>query len=546
MGRAERENERVALDDDAVVRLLPVLAEAARATQTTVDRFVSPRIGVVEEARSRRHHFVFGRRGVGKSTLLRKVEVDQRSLGHPVIFIDLETLRGIEYPDVLIRLMAELLEVLGGLLDSKRRESRLVRKVSFRRVARSVRSLRAQLMSLLAEPASAEHTVQQIHRRAAKRGAGIRAAGGIAARPARVGIDLQAERQGSVETSRELESRFTQTKMDGLFSLVPEIRRVLRDTLDLLPEKYGLLLLDDFYHISTEDQPKVLSYVHQLVKNLDIFLKVGGVRHRVNAFVEGDPPLGLQPGQDAGSLSLDLTLETFPAAQTFLEDVLFGICSPVDVSIEELLTDGGRERVVLASGGVARDYLNLIASALRIANERPAGPYRPHNRITAEDVNEASAQLQAQKQEDLRRDSGPEADALRERLADVVRFCLDHNGTNVFIVDGAKLSETNWGKEIQALSELRLLHQIGNVSVQSSEFRGRRFVAFTLDLSHYTGTRSEQIRQIEFWTTQGRQDIRRAGLIYDPGDLAGPVAQSAATRRAPVDWTQEPLPWSDN
>jgi hypothetical protein len=103
-------------------------------------------------------------------------------------------------------------------------------------------------------------------------------------------------------------------------------------------------------------------------------------------------------------------------------------------------------------------------------------------------------------------------------------FCLDVNGTNVFLVEGARLQEEDWGKEVQALADLRLLHEIGNLSVQTGRYRGRRFVGFTLDLSNWTGARSERIKQIEFWTPAGRQDARRASLIYQPGatDLPPP------------------------
>ena len=273
----------------------------------------------------------------------------------------------------------------------------------------------------------------------------------------------------------------------------------------------------------------MLAYRHQVVKNLDIFLKVCGVRHRLHPFVEGDPPRGMQVGQDAAEISLDITLERFQAAQAFLERVLNGICQPLGISIEALLTDGGRQRLVLGSGGVARDYLHLTQSALRNANERPSSPWRPHNRITAEDVNEAAAGLSALKQEDLARDAGPNADAVRQRLSDVAKFCLDVNGTNVFLVEGTHLQEEDWGKEIQALADLRLVHQIGNLSVQTGSYRGRRFVGFTLDLSNWTGTRSERIQQIEFWTPSGRQDARRARLIYTPGVSDRPALDAKST-----------------
>lgn len=236
----------------------------------------------------------------------------------------------------------------------------------------------------------------------------------------------------------------------------------------------------------------------------------------------------MQLGQDAGEVSLDITLQQFTAAQQFLETVLAGICRPLGIDVSTLATEGGRQRLVLGSGGVARDYLYLTQMALRNANERPPNPSRVHNRIGAEDVNEAAAILSAQKQQDLALDAGPNADELRERLTDVAKFCLDVNGTNVFLVEGPKLQEDDWGKEIQTLADLRLVHQIGNLSVQTGTYRGRRFVGFTLDLSNYTGTRSERIRPIEFWTRTGKQDIRRARLIYEPGASARPPVRATA------------------
>jgi hypothetical protein len=221
-------------------------------------------------------------------------------------------------------------------------------------------------------------------------------------------------------------------------------------------------------------------------------------------------------------VSLDITLARFTAAQTFLEKVLTGILDPLDVKLDDLLSEGGRRRLVLGSGGVARDYLFLTQAALRNANERDENPSRLHNRIGGEDVNEAAADLTAQKQEDLHIDVGEDADKLRERLDDIVSFCLDVNKTNVFLVEGPSLQEEGWGKEIQALADLRLVYAIGNLSVQTGTYRGRRFVGFTLDLSNYTGTRSERIKQIEFWTPQGKQATRRARLIYEPGASSRP------------------------
>ena len=50
----------------------PEVEEATRSTEAGVRRFVEPAQGALRRAVSKRHHIVFGRRGSGKSSLLRK------------------------------------------------------------------------------------------------------------------------------------------------------------------------------------------------------------------------------------------------------------------------------------------------------------------------------------------------------------------------------------------------------------------------------------------------------------------------------------------
>lgn len=333
------------------------------------------------------------------------------------------------------------------------------------------------MRQLLNEPQVAERVIRQMQAsgHSARAGARLRRKAGGAAE-----LDVG----GHVDKSRAREetrnATVEESKMDGLLSAAVLIRAALENAQKHLDGGSILLVLDDFYHVPYDAQPDVLAYLHQIVKNLGIWLKVCGVRHRIQPFVEGDPLRGLQPDQDAGEVSLDITLARFTAAQGFLEQILVGICEPLGLSLDELLSEGGRRRLVLGSGGVARDYLNLTQKALRIANERDANPTRPHNRIGAEDVNEAAADMSAQKQDDLRRDASTDADKLRSRLTDIVKFCLDVNKTNVFLVEGPLLQEEEWGTEIQALADLRLIHQIGNMSVQTGTYRGRRFVGLRL------------------------------------------------------------------
>ena len=119
-----------------------------------------------------------------------------------------------------------------------------------------------------------------------------------------------------------------------------------------------------------------------------------------------------------------------------------------------------------------------------------------------------------------------------------------------------RFSRRRSGESRSSLADLRLLHRFGSLSVQTGTYRGRRFIGYTLDLSNYTGTRSERIAQIEFWTPTGKQQARRASLIYEPGASKRTPAKKAAAatgedalfeaeasdEQLPGDWTQTTIP----
>jgi hypothetical protein len=521
------------VSQEDVTRLLPALAEAERANEETVGRFVAPRPGILEEVSARRHQLVYGRRGVGKSTLLHRVAAGGPANDRAVIFVDIETLRGRPYPDVLIELLKELLDHLDARLRADGRWTSWQR----RKLLSRVRQLAEAMSRLLQEPQLAEHTVRTLRSQAHRSGSGWSLKGRVGVRASNHGVGADANVGGHVgsdnarneKTEATVAARFEKTKMDGLVEAAVLIRNVLGGAQKELGVP-TLVVLDDFYHVPLDDQPEVLAYLHQIVKGLDISLKVCGPRRRLKPYVAGNPPVGMQPEHDAGTVPLDITLERFTVAREFLERVLAGICAPLGINLDRLLTDGGRERLVLASGGVARDYISLVRRALRNSTERPSHQWRQKNRITAEDVAQAANDLYSQKQEELKEDAGEEAEQLRSRLSEMVRFCVETNRTNVFLVETTQLEEEAWGKDVQALTDLRFIHRVDTCSTKrgGERYAGRKFAAFTLDLSTWTSTRSEQISPINFWEREGRQKIRDPKLIYSPTG-SGPSGVPAVT-----------------
>src|SRR5437899_593983 len=93
------------LNTSQVAELERLIEESTRSTETGIHRFIEPASGTLARAVSRQHHLVFGRRGSGKSSLLRKAAADLTVDRRPIAFVDLESFKGHEYPDVLLSVL---------------------------------------------------------------------------------------------------------------------------------------------------------------------------------------------------------------------------------------------------------------------------------------------------------------------------------------------------------------------------------------------------------------------------------------------------------
>ena len=108
----------ISLDDERIVQFSILVEEASRSTVEGVKFFVEPASGVLSRAKSKRHHFVFGRRGSGKSSLIAKVEQELTLARTPVARVDLEPFKGHSYPDLLISVLIASLGSFHTWLDT--------------------------------------------------------------------------------------------------------------------------------------------------------------------------------------------------------------------------------------------------------------------------------------------------------------------------------------------------------------------------------------------------------------------------------------------
>lgn len=106
------------LNSPKIEELEVSIEEATRSTEGGVKRFIEPAQGTLKRALARRPHIVFGRRGSGKSSLLRKAVADLTIDRRPIAFVDLESFKGHSYPDVLISILIQTLERFSIWLDT--------------------------------------------------------------------------------------------------------------------------------------------------------------------------------------------------------------------------------------------------------------------------------------------------------------------------------------------------------------------------------------------------------------------------------------------
>lgn len=518
------------LNSPSVEALEVSIEEATRSTEEGVKRFIEPAQGTLSRALAKRPHIVFGRRGSGKSSLLRKAVADLTVDRRPIAFVDLETFKGHSYPDVLISILIQTLERFAQWLDSAAVNP--ANKTTFwqklfgttpkrppfdkartKELSRRLVNEVVDLKRVLLEEDSVATETRNVSSESAEGNAEVSAK--VAAGPAELGGETSTSAKKSTEAS--VSERFTRSKLDLLHRRIIEYQKIFRD-LAALSSGDSYLVLDDLYHIRRADQPRVVDYFHRLGKSSNLWIKIGTIRHRSSWYVNGDPPIGMKIGDDGDEIDLDLTLEKYQQAKDFLSRILKGFFDAAKLKIDDILTDGALDRLVLASGGVARDFLGIFRRSIGIARNRAAGARGP--KIGVEDVNAAAGEYDQYKREELSRDTFEEDEQpIEYEFAKIRQFCLESANANCFLID--KDAQHLLFDRVEELTDLRLVHKVrSRVTIPSRP--GKAFEAYMLDVSQYTASRKKrELEIIEFWRADSTERLRRVSLIYPTGTIGG-------------------------
>jgi hypothetical protein len=499
--------------------LLVALEEATRATPAGGPiEFVAPAGGELQQVQARFHHLVYGRRGSGKTSLLRYLERGLQEQGRATVWIDQELFMALSYPDVLV---SSVLEVMKGVreaaTDGGQRKAPLWKRVlALLHVGRRPSAVGMDAMErAITNLETLKHLPldRKIEwTRTVGTGKTLDALGSVRVQSIEASVGAKKETSESSTTTETVIS----SKEEYLERSLTEFRGLIEGASDL--SDGGFVFLDEFYRVERTDQPLVLGYMHRLVKDTGLWLKVASVRYWTTPYRGGSPPRGMQPTQDANVVSLDRGLQFVGSTREFLETILRNIATRENVDVDDLMTDGMLTRLVVASGGVPRDYLRLAGEAIKHARNRGISAKRGSEKVMAEDVNSAAGQTAEAKLDDLREDAPLEAAALEKLLEDLAEFCR-HNKAAYFMVDGR---DAGLSGKIEQLQDLRFVHLLFDGETVP-DLGSRRHKVLLLDVAYLSVRRALQV-DFDGWTDRSKR--RRRQLVYSEG--AGAAFASAA------------------
>jgi hypothetical protein len=390
------------------------------------------------------------------------------------------------------------------------------------RIREDVKAAIKDLEALLHSEDGADITHKKI---ANEKGAASAKAGSKLGVPQAVEIEASLESTHAAEKSLEVTEQAKRDKIQFLLRHIIDYQKLF-EKIVAISAGDAFIFLDDLYHIRKTDQAQVLDYFHRIVKGRSVWLKIGTIKHRTEWYHHGAQPVGLKLGDDCDEIDLDVTLEKYETAKKFLLQILQQLIEEANLGgCSDLLTDGGIERLVLASGGVARDFLTIFRKSIDVARER--GETYRGDKINAEDVNAAAGEHDSSKRDELKRDTLEERAQLEQALQTIQEFCIERK-VNCFLVE--QIVDTAGQEILGELVDLRFVHVVASrISVRDTP--GKLYTTYMLDISQYTGERRRrEFEMVAFWKREDLDKLRRSLYVLEAKSLVRAINRSQVTR----------------
>ncbi len=504
------------LRDNSVSKLITFLKEKPRASKDRNRQYIDTGNNL-ELISVPRHTVVFGRRGSGKTMLLSELVSTAAETKNGVIWIDIDDYKTLSFPDILVQVLRSLFQAIDR--DVRRRNCwyRLIRRLSVRPVLARLAAEEKWLDELLHRFEEADLRIDEQcgQKDVQSRESELKTANGISTKR----ID---SRESERSLTRTESSSGRDRKIDRISRHLHDAKTLLRDAVSAAFGTY-YLVLDDFYHLTVRDQAQVLDYMQSLTKNVNVFIKFGTIAHRSSLYRRGEDLIhGMQKEHDVLPIDLDRTFRNFAEVEQFIRDLWHQIQHIDPTSkFDDLFAGNSWQQLILSSGGVPRDFMNILSRALEI------GRSRHKEKLDVFLVNEAAnLYLRETKHDDLISDHVDETAQLEQMLLDIKGFCVNQRKRNLFLVSKDELEQKLHQREmLRQLLDYRLVHLVHENTSAAGE--AGRYEAYMLDVGLYAHPQrrgKNQVKQVDFLARddQHRNDAIRTQPIYALKDTYAP------------------------
>ena len=265
---------------DEVHRLVAYIEENLRASSLAGLNFIDTR-NFKGRLTVRQNHVVFGRRGAGKSSLVKSVS---GPADHVAVRINLEDYKDISFPNILLRVLKASCDELGKAVKAR---SKWWQFFPARRFRRMLKELETELEELLYEPDQEQQQVRTTEITDQSVGFQLSADGPTTAKAS---MSASSKQKSKKEVSRDIPV----DKLARLQIEIPRFKQVFCEASALSGKAPVFLVLDDFYFVPKTVQPEFIDFFHRLTKDTPLFLKVATIKHRSRLF-KTDLPRFSQP-----------------------------------------------------------------------------------------------------------------------------------------------------------------------------------------------------------------------------------------------------------
>lgn len=472
-------------------KVLRYIEENIRVTEQTTIEYLDPK-GHIERLGSKQNQVVYGRRGSGKSLLLKSLRKNTDS--RFCITVNLDDFKDISFPDSIIQVLRIVIKQMRSKVQNSYSWYELEKGFEARKISKDLKNYLNALNERLNNPDQFEEATRT------KKGskASGEASGGYGGTKGKVGAEITEEH----EASRTIKI----SKLNILRNELTDFKELIERTTNFLDQDI-FLILDDFYFIRKSDQPFFADFFHRVSKNTRLYLKIATIKHRSTLYIHGETYIGMEIRHDGQSLNLDYSLENFNAMVNFMKDLLYYVNDKVGVTLnyDNLFSQNGFRFLCLASGGVPRDF---FATFISLGNKVING----EKSITKPMVIETSIEDLPYKLEAFKTDSLDEKEILEHYLQYIQNEIITEKKWNAFLLSNSEVirySQIN--QAIKELVDLRLLH-IANSNTSSAPSDGLRYSAFIVDVGLFPNANPRFFNQIEPGQKdeQGREDKLRS------------------------------------